>query len=112
MKEFKQFGAIKMPKICGGKIYSRPRTFSAEVHKLSIRVESSKTQLVSTICLPSPIVAALQTYKVEEELLGQPLYKTRLIKLPLRKSLGQGDQKSSSVMKLGENSCRNHESLR
>ena len=31
--------AIKMQKIFGGKIYSRPRTFSAEVHKSSIRVE-------------------------------------------------------------------------
>ena len=90
------------------------RAHAPLARKCTNRVFESKdkTQLVSTICLPSPIVAALQTHKVEEELLGQPLYKTRLMKLPLRKSLSQGDQKSSSVMKLGENSCRNHESLR
>ena len=67
--------AIKMQKICGGKIYTRPRTFSAEVHKSSIRVErwhnkyenselDWKAQLVSTICLPlSPIVPRYRLIK-------------------------------------------------
>ena len=39
----------KMQKICGWKIYSRPRTFNAEVHKSIIRVKRwhNKYQIVN-----------------------------------------------------------------
>ena len=75
--------AMKYKKICGWKIYSRTRTFGAEVHKSNIRVkrwhnkyENSelywKTTFVEKICLPSPIVLRYRLIKKEERTFGTP----------------------------------------
>ena len=76
----------EIQKICGWKIYSRTRTFGAEVHKSNIRVkrwhtkyESSElllkdTTFVEIICLPSPIVLKYRLIKQRNELLGHPVY--------------------------------------
>ena len=81
-REFEQFG-LKIQKICGRKIYSRTRTFGAEVHKSNIRVkrwhnkyENSELDWKTQLCLNDLLTesnrAELQTYKLEERTFGTP----------------------------------------
>ena len=73
----------KIQKICGGKMYSRTRTFGAEVHKSNIRVTRwhNKYKILNCIerhnfCLSDLLTnsnrTTLQSYKVEERTFGTP----------------------------------------
>ena len=81
-KEFEQIG-YKIQKICGGKMYSRTRTFGAEVHKSNIRVTRwhNKYMILNYFerrdcCLSDLLTKSnrttLQSYKVEERTFGTP----------------------------------------
>ena len=72
----------RIQKICGWKIYSRTRTFGAEVHKSNIRVKKLAQQvwkwwirMKDKFCfidlLTNSNRTEIQTYKVEERTLGE-----------------------------------------
>ena len=73
----------EIQKICGWKIYSRTRTFGAEVHKSNIRVKKLAQQvwkwwirLKDKFCFNDLLTKSnrteIQTYKVEERTFGTP----------------------------------------
>ena len=73
----------RIQKICGWKIYSRTRTFGAEVHKSNIRVKKLAQQvwkwwirLKDKFCFNDLLTksnrAEIQTYKVDERTFGTP----------------------------------------
>ena len=75
----------EIQKICGWKIYSRTRTFGAEVHKSNIRVKKLAQQvwkwwirMKDKFCfidlLTNSNRTEIQTYKVEERTFGDTLY--------------------------------------
>ena len=73
----------RIQKICGWKIYSRTRTFGAEVHKSNIRVKKLAQQvwkwwirLKDKFCFNDLLTKSnrteIQSYKVEERTFGTP----------------------------------------